>query len=321
MRFEKTALLGALLFAFSANAQDVMVDLSVLDDLDTPYNIDSKPLFPVLDKESIKKKIVKPKVEAKKEIVKPVVKDDTKFKAPIVEIKPLDDDIVVVDVEPVSKPRQPDKATVIYQPKPVEAKPEPVVAEQPKPVEAKPEPVVVEQPKPVEAKPEPVVVEQPKPVEAKPEPVVVEQPKPVEAKPEPVVVEQPKPVEAKPEPVVVPPVVTKDSKLLIEEPKAVTKADNVIKFAEGVDELNEEQKVQISAIVAKYQNGPKNKIAIYSYNLDDGVDSFKKKRISLNRAVEVRSYLLKKGYKNFSIKVININSVSDKLNTVELKEI
>ena len=90
MRFEKTALLGALLFAFSANAQDVMVDLSVLDDLDTPYHIDSKPLFPVLDKESIKKKIVKPKVEAKKEIVEPVVKDDTKFKAPIVEIKPLD---------------------------------------------------------------------------------------------------------------------------------------------------------------------------------------------------------------------------------------
>ena len=261
MRFEKTALLGALLFAFSANAQDVMVDLSVLDDLDTPYNIDSKPLFPVLDKEAIKKKIVKPKVEVKKEIVEPVVKDDTKFKAPTVEIKPLDDDIVVVDVEPVSKPRQPEKATVIYQPKPVEAKPEPVV------------------------------------------------------------VEQLKPVEAKPEPVVVPPVETKDSKLLIEEPKAVTKADNVIKFAEGVDELNEEQKVQISAIVANYQNGPKNKIAIYSYNLDDGVDSFKKKRISLNRAVEVRSYLLKKGYKNFSIKVININSVSDKLNTVELKEI
>ena len=291
MRFEKTALLGALLFAFSANAQDVMVDLSVLNDLDTPYNIDSKPLFPVLDKEAIKKKIVKPKVEVKKEIVEPVVKDDTKFKAPIVEIKPLDDDIVVVDVEPVSKPRQPEKATVIYQPKPVEAKPEPVVVEQPKPVEVKPEPVVVEQPKPVEAKPEPVVVEQPKPVEAKPEPVVV------------------------------PPVETKDSKLLIEEPKAVTKADNVIKFAEGVDELNEEQKVQISAIVANYQNGPKNKIAIYSYNLDDGVDSFKKKRISLKRAVEVRSYLLKKGYKNFSIKVININSVSDKLNTVELKEI
>lgn len=291
MRFEKTALLGALLFAFSANAQDVMVDLSVLDDLDTPYHIDSKPLFPVLDKESIKKKIVKPKVEAKKEIVKPVVKDDTKFKAPIVEIKPLDDDIVVVDVEPVSKPRQPEKAAVIYQPKPVEAKPEPVVVEQPKPVEAKPEPVVVEQPKPVEAKPEPVVAEQPKSVEAKPEPVVV------------------------------PPVETKDSKLLIEEPKAVTKADNVIKFAEGVDELSEEQKVQISAIVANYQNGPKNKIAIYSYNLDDGVDSFKKKRISLNRAVEVRSYLLKKGYKNFSIKVININSVSDKINTVELKEI
>ena len=77
----------------------------------------------------------------------------------------------------------------------------------------------------------------------------------------------------------------------------------------------------IDNIIGKFKDVNSNKIAIYSYNLDDGVDSFRKKRISLNRAVGIRSYLIKQGYKNFSIKVININSGSDKINTVEMEEI
>ena len=68
-------------------------------------------------------------------------------------------------------------------------------------------------------------------------------------------------------------------------------------------------------------NTDKNKIAIYAYNLDNGVDTFEKKRISLNRAVNVRGYLIKQGYKNFSIKVVNVEADSDKINTVELEEI
>ena len=65
----------------------------------------------------------------------------------------------------------------------------------------------------------------------------------------------------------------------------------------------------------------KNKIMILSYKYEDGKDSFKKKRISLNRAIEVRSYLLGKGYKNFSIKVINISGDAEKRNLVEIEEL
>ena len=92
-------------------------------------------------------------------------------------------------------------------------------------------------------------------------------------------------------------------------------------FSEGTDTLTEEHKVQIDTIIASFENALVNKIAIYSYNLDDGVDVFKKKRLSLNRAVEVRSYLLPKGYKNFSIKVVNVDTASGKANTVEIEEL
>ena len=94
-----------------------------------------------------------------------------------------------------------------------------------------------------------------------------------------------------------------------------------IVFADGEDELTPEQMSKIDDIIGRFKDINTNKIAIYSYNLDDGVDSFRKKRVSLNRAVGIRGYLIKQGYKNFSIKVININSGSDKINTVELEEI
>lgn len=111
--------------------------------------------------------------------------------------------------------------------------------------------------------------------------------------------------------------------LLVDEAASaeVSAAKRSISFAEGVDELSAEQMAEIDDIVGRFKDVNANKIAIYSYNLDDGVDSFKKKRLSLNRAVEVRGYLIKQGYKNFSIKVVNINSDSDKVNTVELEEI
>lgn len=86
-------------------------------------------------------------------------------------------------------------------------------------------------------------------------------------------------------------------------------------------DMNAEQQLQVDRIIASFSDANVNKIAIYAYNLDDGVDAFKKKRISLNRAVDVRSYLLKKGYKNFSIKVINVGPGSDKANVVEIEEL
>ena len=58
-----------------------------------------------------------------------------------------------------------------------------------------------------------------------------------------------------------------------------------------------------------------------AYNYDNGEDVFRKKRQSLNRAIEIRSYLLGKGYKNFSIKVINITDDPAKGNVVEIDEL
>lgn len=280
MRFGKLVLLGVFLFASAANAQDVMVDLSVLDDLETPHKIVSKPLFPVLPK---KAEVKVKKATKQKVAIKPVKKH--KPKKIVEKVKPLDDDIVVVDFEPVSKPAV---APVAEAPKPVVEESKPAVA----PVAEAPKPVV-EETKPAVAP----VVETPKPA--------VEESKPAVAP----VVETPKPAE------------DPKTDLLVSDKKEPTKEDSYIRFASDADELNNEQKAKIDSIVAGYKNTPKNKIAIYSYNFDDGVDSFKKKRTSLNRAVEIRSYLLKKGYKNFSIKVINITNASDKKNIVELQEI
>ena len=85
--------------------------------------------------------------------------------------------------------------------------------------------------------------------------------------------------------------------------------------------MTDEDKARLDAIVASFENPAVNKIAIYAYNVDDGKDVFRKKRLSLNRAVEVRSYLLGKGYKNFSIKVVNISEPEDKENKVVVEEL
>lgn len=115
----------------------------------------------------------------------------------------------------------------------------------------------------------------------------------------------------------------KNAELLLDENVTVTNSQAVTKltFLPEVDELTPEQQQQIDAAIASFEDALSNKIAIYAYNLDDGVDTFKRKRLSLNRAVAVRSYLLPKGYKNFSIKVVNVDASSGKTNTVELEEI
>ena len=106
--------------------------------------------------------------------------------------------------------------------------------------------------------------------------------------------------------------------------KPVADAEKVkreIVFAEGSSELDELSKKKINAIIASFDNAGANKIAIMAYNYDNGQDVFRKKRQSLNRAIEIRSYLLAKGYKNFSIKVINITDDAARGNVVEIDEI
>lgn len=109
--------------------------------------------------------------------------------------------------------------------------------------------------------------------------------------------------------------------LPVDAGNALPAVNSKIVFAGEETALNEAQKAQIDAVVDSFADAASNKIAIYSYNLDDGVDTFRKKRQSLNRAVEIRSYLLQKGFKNFSIKVLNVDGSSDKINSVELEEL
>ena len=102
---------------------------------------------------------------------------------------------------------------------------------------------------------------------------------------------------------------------------AEQEAMGTIYFAEDADELTEENKAQIDAIIATFADPNKNKIGIYPYNLENGEDSFRKKRTALNRAIATRSYLLSKGYKNYSIKLVNLTEANGKENSVLIEEL
>ena len=99
-----------------------------------------------------------------------------------------------------------------------------------------------------------------------------------------------------------------------EEPAA-----DVIAFAGGVFELSAENTARLVAVADGFKRPGESKILIYAYNFNDGGNDFKNKRLSLNRAVEIRSYLMTRGYKNFGIKIVNTDN-RGKQNTVEVFE-
>ena len=223
-------------------------------------------------------------------------------------VKPKPKKAVVKKTAPTVKSVKKEAAPRKLEPK-IEPKPEP----QPIPYVESTDGIVVVN---VEPKPEA------EPKQAETAPVVSEPVAEASVSSEPAV-EQPVEQTVPSEPAVsAPEQVTPQPKLLIEEePVENDTVGGKISFGAEDDEISPEQMAQIDEIVGHFKNTDKNKIAIYAYNLDNGVDTFKKKRISLNRAVNVRGYLIKQGYKNFSIKVVNVEADSDKINTVELEEI
>ena len=110
--------------------------------------------------------------------------------------------------------------------------------------------------------------------------------------------------------------------MIISQPQAsrVSKI-GIVTFSAEQSELDEPQKKVIDETLSSFKNPKVNKISIISYNLSGGENVFQNKRISLNRAVNTRSYLLEKGYKNFSIKIINVEADDDRINTVSLTEL
>lgn len=290
LKFSLAALLlGCACGAAAASADDsVYVNLSVLDGLgnsSAPAAV-SEPLFPIVKKAPVARK-------AKVKKSKPDARVSVEVKKP----------------EPQPQPQPQEPAADVHQQIPYVQDAEPVVVVDVEPVKvAAPE---VKTDNPPVAEPTPQVNALPE----NPDHITVPETAP----------QLPSDTAAQPTTEPTEPAVAADkSALLIEEPTAPqtnSAVNHNIVFADGVDELTAEQKQQVDAIIASFADASNHKIAIYSYNLDDGVDAFKKKRQSLNRAVAIRSYLLPKGYKNFSIKVVNVDASSGKANTVELEEL
>ena len=308
----------------NAKADDVYVDLSALDSLsDTTYTA-TMPLFPEYkapEKKtptvSVKKKKT-PKKSVKKKAVVKVQKDEpvkSTAKAPEIKVapQPSEEKVVVVDVEPASPqptPTQVDNKASVAKTQPstsVEEKSAPANANQVSPSVTQSEAI---------GKVEVVTNAEDKntqEVKTQPLPEAQSSDEKQETSAQPTAPEQP----------IRPLVQTPSDETIKDENLSAKEKDSLlqVKFIGEEYELTAAQKQQIDSAVASFSDPKENKIAIYSYNEEDGVDAFKKKRLCLNRAVEVRGYLLQKGYKNFSIKVINVDKGSDKAGLVELEEL
>ena len=314
------ALQGA---AFAQAADDVYVDLSVLNNLQPGDSlfVETQPLFPVVKKAPVKKTVRKKKTP--KKTVAPA--------------KPV--------AEKTPAPKKEEKAIAILPqapeiPQPLaEAKPEPVKPANPITVADDREPVRetvadVDVVRPAEtdngkALSEPKSEEVSKPAAALIEPAAKVEPAKTEAS-VPAAEETAKAPEkaaAVQEAENVPAAETEEKKEIKpllpvgDKTPAAAEAGRQIFFADDSFEISPENADKIISLIETFEDPRKHKIAIYAYNYDNGENTFKKKKLSLDRATEIRSLLLNQGYKNFSIKVINITDNPEKRNLVEIEEI
>lgn len=314
------ALQGA---AFAQAADDVYVDLSVLNNLQPGDSlfVETQPLFPVVKKAPVKKTVRKKKTP--KKTVAPA--------------KPV--------AEKTPAPKKEEKAIAILPqapeiPQPLaEAKPEPVKPANPITVADDREPVRetvadVDVVRPAEtdngkALSEPKSEEVSKPAAALIEPAAKVEPAKTEVS-VPAAEETAKAPEkaaAVQEAENVPAAETEEKKEIKpllpvgDKMPAAAEAGRQIFFADDSFEISPENADKIISLIETFEDPRKHKIAIYAYNYDNGENTFKKKKLSLDRATEIRSLLLNKGYKNFSIKVINITDNPEKRNLVEIEEI
>lgn len=314
------ALQGA---AFAQAADDVYVDLSVLNNLQPGDSlfVETQPLFPVVKKAPVKKTVRKKKTP--KKTVAPA--------------KPV--------AEKTPAPKKEEKAIAIL----------PQAPEIPQPLaEAKPEPVKPANPITVADDREPVRetvadVDVVRPAETDNGKALSESKSEETSKPAAALIEPAAKVEPAKTEVSVP--AAEETAKAPEKAAAVQEAENVpaaeteekkeikpllpvgdktpaaaevgrqIFFADDSFEISPENADKIISLIETFEDPRKHKIAIYAYNYDNGENTFKKKKLSLDRATEIRSLLLNKGYKNFSIKVINITDNPEKRNLVEIEEI
>ena len=290
------ALQGA---AFAQAADDVYVDLSVLNNLQPGDSlfVETQPLFPVVKKAPVKKTVRKKKTP--KKTVAPA--------------KPV--------AEKTPAPKKEEKAIAILPqapeiPQPLaEAKPEPVKPANPITVADDREPVRetvadVDVVRPAEtdngkALSEPKSEEVSKPAAALIEPAAKVEPAKTEVS-VPAAEETAKAPEkaaAVQEAENVPAAETEEKKEIKpllpvgDKTPAAAEAGRQIFFADDSFEISPENADKIISLIETFEDPRKHKIAIYAYNYDNGENTFKKKKLSLDRATEIRSLLLNKGYK------------------------
>lgn len=320
------ALQGA---AFAQAADDVYVDLSVLNNLQPGDSlfVETQPLFPVVKKAPVKKTVRKKKTPKKT----------------VAQAKPV--------AEKTPAPKKEEKAIAILPqapeiPQPLaEAKPEPVKPANPITVADDREPVretvadvdvvrpaetdngkALSEPKSEEAsKPAAALIEPAAKVEpAKTEVSVPAAEETAKASEKAAAVQEAENVPAAETAPAAEPEEKKEIKPLLpvgDKTPAAAEVGRQIFFADDSFEISPENADKIISLIETFEDPRKHKIAIYAYNYDNGENTFKKKKLSLDRATEIRSLLLNKGYKNFSIKVINITDNPEKRNLVEIEEI
>ena len=285
------ALQGA---AFAQAADDVYVDLSVLNNLQPGDSlfVETQPLFPVVKKAPVKKTVRKKKTP--KKTVAPA--------------KPV--------AEKTPAPKKEEKAIAILPqapeiPQPLaEAKPEPVKPANPITVADDREPVRetvadVDVVRPAEtdngkALSEPKSEETSKPAAALIEPAAKVEPAKTEVS-VPAAEETAKAPEkaaAVQEAENVPAAETEEKKEIKpllpvgNKTPAAAEVGRQIFFADDSFEISPENADKIISLIETFEDPRKHKIAIYAYNYDNGENTFKKKKLSLDRATEIRSLLL-----------------------------
>lgn len=94
------------------------------------------------------------------------------------------------------------------------------------------------------------------------------------------------------------------------EVSKVGESSAMLCFSDSSAELNAEITDVLTLFLNKIGLQNQEKITIEAYNYNEEDSGFARKRLSLNRAVAVRGWLLAKGLKSFSVKIINTEDAS-----------
>ena len=200
-----------------------------------------------------------------------------------------------------------EKAAVAAKPLPKPAKVEPAPAapakaDEPKAAEKAPEPVKVEPAQPAASKVEKA--------ETKPEKAEAE--KPVAAKapaPKPAEVTETKAEPAKPAPAAAA-TVEEETQVAAIDPNLVTESGNQlsIKFPEGVSDLPAGVKPALDKLASRMEDDEDLRVQLLGYAAASGESPSQARRMSLFRALSVRTYLMKKGVRSTRMDVRALGS-------------